>query len=193
MKIAKHMLLFALAGTMLFTSAHAELEESALTDGLSCSVQLDSNGIDTVIRPDNQPYIAECDDSHELIAYVDFVEMPNMNGTYLRLTFSLISSEMTDIDTLRIDSAADCWIFDTTHAIDEYDDTYYEDFSVVLDADGMTLMKAMAQKDLPLTITLEGETDYVTASILFPSDDMKQLYDRFVDAGGMNQSLFSAE
>lgn len=193
MKMMKRILPFALAGAMMFTVAHAELEQDTLTDGLSCTVQMDANGVDTVIRPDNQPYIAACDDSHELIAYVDFVEMPNQNGTFLRLTFSLISDEMTDIDTLRIDSASDSWIFDTTHAIDEYDDTYYEDFSVVLGEDGMDMMKALTKKDLSLAVTLEGETDYVTATITFPSEDMKALYDRFVNAGGMEQNLSAGQ
>lgn len=190
MKLWRSVLLLFFAALLACTAAHAELDETVLTDGLACTVQLDTNGIDTVIRPDNQPYAAICEDvSHEMIVYVDFVEMPNLNGTFLRLTCSLISSNMTDIDTLRIDASSGSWIFDTSREVSEYDDMYYEDYAALLGTDGMAMMKALTRKDLPLTLTLEGDNACITAALTLPSEDMKLLYDRFVSAGGMEQDF----
>ena len=190
MKLWQRVLSFFLMVLLACTPAYAELDEAVLTDGLACTVQLDTNGIDTVIRPDNQPYVAVCENaSHEMIVYVDFVEMPNLNGTFLRLTCSLVSGSMTDIDTLRVDASSGSWIFDTSREVSEYDDMYYEDYAVLLGTDGMAMMKALAKKDLPLTLTLEGDHDCITAALTLPSEDMKLLYDRFVSAGGMEQDF----
>lgn len=190
MKPWQRVLLFFLISLLACTPAYAELDEAVLTDGLACTVQLDTNGIDTVIRPNNQPYVAVCEGaSHEMIVYVDFVEMPNLNGTFLRLTCSLVSGSMTDIDTLRVDASSGSWIFDTSREVSEYDDMYYEDYAVLLGTDGMAMMKALAKKDLPLTLTLEGDLDCITAALTLPSEDMKLLYDRFVSAGGMEQDF----
>lgn len=190
MKLWQRVLPFFLMALLACATAYAELDESVLTDGLACTVQLDTNGIDMVIRPDNQPYVAVCEDaSHEMIVYVDFVEMPNLNGTFLRLTCSLVSGSMTDIDTLRVDASSGSWIFDTSREVSEYDDMYYEDYAVLLGTDGMAMMKALAKKDLPLTLTLEGDHDCITAALTLPSEDMKLLYGRFVSAGGMEQDF----
>ncbi len=194
MKRWNHVLPFLLIALLVCAAAQAELDASLLTEGLACTVQLDTNGVDTVIRPENQPYVAVCADAgHEMIVYLDFVEMPNLGGTYLRLTCSLISGSMTDIDTLRVDASSGSWIFDTSREVSEYDDMYYEDYAALLGTDGMAMMKALARRDLSLTLTLEGDKDSITAMVTLPSEDMKLLYDRFVAAGGMEQDFTSID
>lgn len=184
----KRWLGLALALAMLAGGAAAEVDQGRLTQALDCTVQLEANGVDTVIRPNNQPYIGtmEAEDC-ELIAYVDFVEMPNEGGTFVRLTLALMTPESLGASRMTLSVGGKAWAFDVSPATSEYDCVYYEDYAVCLSDESLPLLKALGRRDEAVQVTLEAEERALAGSIALPRADMADLYDRFVDAGGLKQ------
>ena len=174
---------------LLSPFAQAEVDVSLLQSALPCEVFSEENGVDTVYRPEGQPYAAETEDGRELIAYVDYIDMPNLDGVYVRITLSMASPEPTALDHGTLFALSASWTFPLTYQVHEYDDTYYEDYSFLLDEGGMVLLSALARKDTPISFILAGETTQISASLTLPCEDMARIYDAFTRAGGMEQDF----
>lgn len=173
---------------MLTGTAAAEVDQQRLLQGLDCTEQLEMNGVDTVLRPNNQPYIGTVEaEGCELIAYVDYVDMPNEGGVFVRLTMALMTPETLGASCMTLAFGGERWRFDVSPVTSEYDSVYYEDYAVCLSDESLPMLKALGRCGEAVTITLEGAEATVMGSVALPKDDMAGLYDRFVDAGGLTQ------
>lgn len=185
----KYMML-VLSALLLASTAVAEVDQARLTQGLDCTQQMMRNGVDTIIRMNNQPYIGTADAADcELVAYVDYADMPNMNGVFVRLMVSLITPEALYATEMTVACADGAWTFEVWPEVDEYDTTYYEDYAVCLSDEGMALLKALARGKGEATITLRDEERAISGTVPLPKEDMADLYDRFQAAGGLEQDF----
>ena len=160
-------------------AACAEKDRAALTDGLDCAVYLDVNQIDTVIRPLNQPFFGTVDAEGEMIAFIDYVEIPDMSGTFMRLTLSLVTNEPVDAEELTIAFGKNAYTVDVFPQTSEYDTVYYEDYAVLFNDDTLPMLKALSKNKSEITYTLTG-TSTRTGTLDIPAAEVKALYDRFM-------------
>lgn len=162
-------------------TAFAEKDRAALTEGLDCAVYLDVNQIDTVIRPLDQPFFGTVDAEGEMIAFIDYVEMPDQNATFMRLTLSLVTDEPVNAEELTIAFGKESYTFDVFPLTSEYDTVYYEDYCVLFNEDTLPMLKALGRNKAEITYTLTG--DQTRAGTLdIPAENVKALYERFMRA-----------
>jgi len=162
-------------------AAVAELDRELLTDGLDCAVYLDANQVDTVIRPMNQPFFGTVDAEGEMIAFLDYVEMPDFSGTFMRLTLSLVTYEPVNAEKLTLSFGKESYDFEVWPVTGEYDTVYYEDYAVTFSDETITMLKALGRHTGEVTYLLEGDGSR-SGTIDFPEGEVKALYDRFEKA-----------
>ena len=104
-----------LLALMMPLSALAEADGMALRQTENCMVYTAEGGVDTVIRPLDQPFMGEMAlEDGELIAYLDYIDLPNEGAIFLRLSFSLLTPEMLGADTLRLTVGKTDYVFPVT-------------------------------------------------------------------------------
>lgn len=181
-----------LLALMLPLSALAEADGMALRRTENCMVYTAANGVDTVIRPLDQPFMGETAlEDGELIAYLDYIDLPNEGAVFLRLTFSLLTPEMLGADTLRVTVGKTDYVFPVTPEISEYDAVYYEDYAVCLTEASLPMVDAIIrQKGAPVGVSLEQEgREPVTGEMTFPAEQVQAVLDRYEEVGGLKQEL----
>lgn len=187
----RHMVALLLA-LMMPLSALAEADGMALRRTENCMVYTAANGVDTVIRPLDQPFMGDTTlEDGELIAFLDYVDLPNEGAIFLRLTFSLLTPEMLGADTLRVIVGKTDYVFPVTPEISEYDTIYYEDYAVCLTEASLPLVEAIIRlKGAPVGVALEQEGwEPVTGEIIFPAEQVQAVLDRYEEIGGLKQEL----
>ena len=187
----RHMVALLLA-LMMPLSALAEADGMALRRTENCMVYTAANGVDTVIRPLDQPFLGETTlEDGELIAFLDYIDLPNEGAVFLRLTFSLLTPEMLGADTLRVIVGKTDYVFPVTPEISEYDTIYYEDYAVCLTEASLPLVEAIIRlKGAPVGVALEQEDwESVTGEIIFPAEQVQAVLDRYEEIGGLKQEL----
>ena len=155
-------------------------------------VSTSANGVDTVIRPLDQPFMGETSlEDGELIAYLDYADLPNEGAVFLRLTFSLMTPEMLGADTLRLAVGGTDYVFPVTAEISEYDATYFEDYAVCLTEASLPVVGAIIRlKGAPVGVSLEQEgRTPVTGQVVFPAEQVQAVLDRYEEVGGLTQAL----
>ena len=162
-------------------AALAEKNRAALTAGLDCTIFLDMNQVDTIIRPMQLPFFGTVDAEGEMIAFLDYVEIPDLNGTFMRLTLSLVSDEPVNATELTITFGKNSYTFDVWPQTSEYDTVYYEDYAVTFDDDTLAMLKALSKNKAEVAYTLTGDS-VVTGTLAIDADMVKDLYNRFVNA-----------
>jgi hypothetical protein len=178
---------------LISVSALAEVDTGRIESMEDASVFLDDNGIDTVIRPNGQPYFGEMNrDNVQLCTYLDFVEMPDMEDTvFIRMTFALETWETIGADRVGIRVGKENYVFEVSPHTSEYDMTYYEDYVVCLTDKSLPMLKAMASgKTDTWEITFYSE-DPVTGLLRIDRAAAKKMYNLYVDAKGSKQNLES--
>lgn len=160
-------------------AAVAEKDRAALTEGMDCTVYLDVNQIDTVIRPMQEPFFGTVDGEGEMIAFLDYVEIPDLNGTFMRLTLSLVTDEPVNAEELVIAFGKNSYTFDVWPQTSEYDTVYYEDYAVTFDDKTIAMLKALCKNKAEVTYTLTGDS-VRTGSLTIDADVVRTLYDRFM-------------
>lgn len=181
-----------LLALMLPLSALAEADGMALRRTENCMVYTAANGVDTVIRPLDQPFMGETAlEDGELIAYLDYIDLPNEGAVFLRLTFSLLTLEMLGADTLRVTVGKTDYVFPVTPEISEYDTVYFEDYAVCLTEASLPMVEAIIrQKGAPVGVSLEQEgREPVTGEVVFPAEQVQAVLDRYEEVGGLKQEL----
>ena len=181
-----------LLALMMPLSALAEADGMALRQTENCMVYTAANGVDTVIRPLDQPFMGETAlEDGELIAYLDYIDLPNEGAVFLRLTFSLLTPEMLGADTLRLSVGKTDYVFPVTPEISEYDTIYYEDYAVCLTEASLPVVEAIIrQKGAPVGVSLEQEgRTPVTGEVVFPAEQVQTVLDRYKEVGGLTQEL----
>ena len=162
-------------------AAAAEKDRAALTEGLDCAIFLDANQIDTVIRPMQEPFFGTVDGEGEMIAFLDYVEIPDLNGTFMRLTLSLVTNEPVNAEELTLAFGKNSYVFDVWPFTSEYDTVYYEDYAVTFDDKTIAMLKALSKNKAEITYTLTGDS-VRTGTLDIDADVVKELYNRFVKA-----------
>lgn len=181
-----------LLALMMPLSALAEADGMALRRTENCMVYTAANGVDTVIRPLDQPFMGETAlEDGELIAYLDYIDLPNEGAVFLRLTFSLLTPEMLGADTLRVTVGKTDYVFPVTPEISEYDTIYYEDYAVCLTEASLPMVDAIIRhKGAPVGVSLEQEgREPVTGEVVFPAEQVQAVLDRYEEVGGLKQEL----
>ena len=181
-----------LLALMLPLSALAEADGMALRQTENCMVYTAANGVDTVIRLLDQPFMGDTAlKDGELIAYLDYIDMPNESAVFLRLTFSLLTPEMLGADTLRVTVGKTDYAFPVTPEISEYDTVYFEDYAVCLTEASLPMVEAIIRlKGAPVSVSLEQEGwEPVTGEVAFPAEQVQAVLDRYEKVGGLTQEL----
>ncbi len=195
----KRILALVLMMTLLLTSAMAEFN----LDGLKTDADMYSftqfGTVDTVYRAVNQPYIGQADEGYDggLVAYVDFVTMPDHEATLLRL---MISTEVFDLplgaQEVRLTVGGKRYTLPVSRVESEYDGLYMEDFTACLVGEGLNMLAAIARQkqDDPIPVELLSLGDVVFSGlVVIPGEEAANLHDRFVDLGGKTQGLKKLE
>ena len=195
----KRILALVLMMTLLLTSAMAEFN----LDGLKTDADMYSftqfGTVDTVYRAVNQPYIGQADEGYDggLVAYVDFVTMPDHEATLLRL---MISTEVFDYplgaQEVRLTVGGKRYTLPVSRVESEYDGLYMEDFTACLVGEGLNMLGAIAwqKQDDPIPVELLSLGDVVFSGlVVIPGEEAANLHDRFVDLGGKTQGLKKLE
>lgn len=176
---------------LLCRTACAEgFDQTMLEQREGYSIFRDANQVDTVVRPLSQPYGGEVDLTDGLLeVFLDFVQVADEDMTFLRLTLSLTSCDYVAAREMTITVGGRDYVFQVQPQCAEYDLTYYEDFSVCLTDESLPMVKAMARsKQDTFPIRLVGNVT-VEGSITLPLDEVADIYDTYVDLGGLSQRL----
>ena len=176
-------------------AAMAEFDNEELRRTEGCVVFQHMGGWDTVVRPEWQPYVGQTDDG-SLAAYVDYIQLIDLDVTLLRMVVSVMIWDPIVADTLVLKVGGKEYAVHPTCEEAEYDGLYMEDYYFCLTETSLPLLKAIAQqkKDEPIPIDFiyEGKT-LLQGSVIIPGDDAARLYDRFIDLGGKKQDLRAVE
>lgn len=190
----KKLLAFLLA-LLLMPPALAEFDLSALRNDPGFAVIPQHGTVNTVYRPTNQPFIGQADEAFdgELTAYVDFIQLVNLEATLLQLTVSAtVYDSPLNGERLRLSVGGKHYTFEVSREVSEYDGIYMEDYSACLTDASLPMLKAIAQqkRDNPIPVTvLCGEEAVFSGLVVIPGSEAARLYDRFVSLGGKKQEL----
>jgi len=163
----------------------AELERTP-----DCQVYIEEMGVDTVVRPMDQPYMGTLDEQGGMLAaFVDWVEKPDEGMTFIRLTASVMSGQRIAASEIAITVGGETWVFTVQPVIQEYDTIYYEDYALCLTDVSLPMLKAMARDDAGVfPVELRG-LETVQGTLLLPPQRLAEIYDRYADLGGLTQNL----
>ena len=175
---------------LLPAAALADMDNDLLESTEGMLVYLDNDQINTIIRPEDQPFEGEVDMPYAYVrAYVDFVERPNDHATLMRLLVGLESEEPQYASELRVTVGGTTYCFPVETVISEYDMIYFEDYSVYFTDESLPMLKAIARaKSDTYDVTLLGEQE-LHMTLTLPGREIAVLYDLYVDAGGTAQEL----
>lgn len=175
---------------LLPAAALADMDNDLLESTEGMLVYLDNDQINTIIRPEDQPFEGEVDMPYAYVrAYVDFVERPNDHATLMRLLVGLESEEPQYASELRVTVGGTTYCFPVETVISEYDMIYFEDYSVYFTDESLPMLKAIARaKSDTYAVTLLGEGE-LHMTLTLPGREIAALYDLYVDAGGTAQEL----
>lgn len=175
---------------LLPAASLADMDNDLLESTEGMLVYLDNDQINTIIRPEDQPFEGEVDMPYAYVrAYVDFVERPNDHATLMRLLVGLESEEPQYASELRVTVGGTTYCFPVETVISEYDMIYFEDYSVYFTDESLPMLKAIARaKSDTYAVTLLGEGE-LHMTLTLPGREIAALYDLYVDAGGTAQEL----
>ncbi len=175
---------------LLPAASLADMDNDLLESTEGMLVYLDNDQINTIIRPEDQPFEGKVDMPYAYVrAYVDFVERPNDHATLMRLLIGLESEEPQYASELRVTVGGTTYCFPVETVISEYDMIYFEDYSVYFTDESLPMLKAIARaKSDTYAVTLLGEGE-LHMTLTLPGREIAALYDLYVDAGGTAQEL----
>ena len=171
---------------MLSASALAhDVDMSVLLEGIEYNERADLNGVDTVYRPVTQPWIYRVE-TGKMRVYLDYLDAVNEDMLFLRLTLTFEAYEqlVTPHVTFTIDGKT--WVATAIVHAEEYDGTYYHDYMLCFTDETVPLLRAMMKAGGQVTVDIDGLAPF-HAEVTLPAEEMADLYDRYVDAGGMKQ------
>ena len=176
---------------MLCTAALADgFDQTRLEQTKDYTTYMDIHQVNTIVAPPGQPWMGETElEDSEVAVYLDFIQMPDEDMTFLRLTLSLTSYEFVAAGELTITVGGKDYVFDVFPEVWEYDLTYFEDYIICMTDASLPMIKAMARsKTDTFSIKLAGDMT-VQGSITLDLDQVAQIYDTYIDCGGERQNL----
>ncbi|MBQ9306316.1 MAG: hypothetical protein IJ229_00210 [Clostridia bacterium] len=174
-------------------TAMGEVDLDVLSGLEGVRTSLADNGVDTVIRPEDQPFFGEMEERNlGVCAYLDYVVRPNEEDTvFLRLTLALETWEQVSAGRIGITVGKERYVFTVRPTVSEYDMTYYEDYEICMTDLSLPMLQAMVkQKKDTWEIIFYGEKEH-QGSLTLPAQAVKGLYNAYVDARGNKQNLES--
>ena len=177
---------------LAFSCAFAENGEGlfqieVLDEDESIFSYIDDNHIDTVYRPDGQPFEGTASEGI-VLAYIDYVELPNADVVALRLAIGIETYEEL-YGTELVLRAGDT---ELTLAVDpyitEYDMICQEDYTVYLVGDTAALVDALLKNNGELDFIIRGDRE-ITGSIDIPVESLQAIWDNYVALGGLEQDF----
>lgn len=190
------LLMMAFALPVTAVGEERAFSASVLAQREDVTAYIDENGLTRVYRFSDQPFACEISQGLEAVAFVDFVELMLQGCTLPRLTLALISRQPIEARLVEITSGGEVWRFPIMPQASEYDATYYEDYGVILSQEGIPLLQGMGKGrgEYPFALYAdeEAETPLVTGTLLLPKEQASQLYQLFVELGGLEQPMEQA-
>ena len=189
-------LLAVLLALCLPGCAAAEVDVLALQGEAGMIVFTLPGSADTVIRHADQPFVGELDlEDGELVVFVDYIDMPNENRLFLRLTVSVVVQDMYAADTMTLKVGKKTYAFAVQPEINEYDTIYYEDYAVCLTGKSLAILDDLIKADgKPVSVELSCEgANSVFGSVVIPAADAKDIRQRYERIGGMDQDFGAFE
>ena len=186
--------LLSLALCLAALSALGELDVEML-EQLEGTV-LQTEGVNTVIRSQNQPYIGSLNQEHtELCTFLDLVELPDMgDAVLLRLTLSLETWDPLGADEITVTVGRKNYAFRVFPRTSEYDMTYYEDYELYVTEPALPMIKTMSEgKADSFMLTFLSRGHEITGWMEVDLSDVRRIYKAFVSAGGLKQALQGLE
>lgn len=192
----KKLMVFILCAMLCMSAAAAEsVFDNAELQRMENTYTFTHPGtVDTVVRLENQPYLGQVDEPYEggLLAYVDYIIMPDHDATLLRLFVATEAFDPIAADEMRLTVSGKRYTFAVSYEQYEYDGLYMEDYIVCLTDASLPLLKAIAQQrtDAPIPVEFLSLGEIVFAGqVIIPGEDAATLYDRYIDLGGKKQEL----
>ena len=191
-KCAALLLCLLLAATMVLAENVFDVESLRRMENTTTFTH--PGTVNTVVRLLNQPYIGQVEEVYDggLLAYVDYITMPDHDATLIRLLVSIEAFEPIAADEMRLTVGGKRYTFTVDYDQSEYDGLYMEDYAVCLTDASLPLLKAVAQQKqddpIPVEFYSLGETVFA-GQVVISGDDAATIYDRFIDLGGKQQSL----
>ena len=148
---------------------------------------LDDNHIDTVYRPDGQPFYGDVSEG-SVLAYIDYVELPNADVVALRLTIGFETYEALYGYELTLRAGDTELTFAADPYINDYDMIWQEDYTIYLTGDAAGLMEALASGDGNLAFTIRGERE-ITGTIAMDPEAIRAIWEKYVALGGPEQDF----
>ena len=172
-------------------AAMAEFDTAALRAMENTTTFIHPGTVNTVTRLVNQPYWGQAEDG-SLLAYVDYITMPDYDATLLRLLLGTESYVPLGAQEIRAEVGGKRYTFTVTYEQTEYDGIYMEDYAICLTDASLPMLKAIAQqkKDTPIPVEFIRFDEVIFAGeVVIPGVDAALLYDTFIDLGGKTQAL----
>ncbi len=188
----KRAILLALCLVLWCSCTLAEgFDQAGLERLEGCMVFRDAYGVNTIVRPEGQPYQGTIDlEDAELEVYLDYIQMPDEDATFLRLMLCLTTWEFTGTRQLTITVGETDYVFSVTPEVTEYDLTYFEDYVICMTDESLPMIKAMARsRQDTFGIKLTGEWGERHGVITLPAEAAAELYDTYINLGGNRQDL----
>ena len=156
------------------------------SDGLICYP--DDNRIDTVFRPEDQPFPGELSEG-QLLTFLDFVELADAGVVVLRFALAVQTFDLLYATEVTL-SCGDA-VFSRTVApvTTEYDSIYMEDSYIpVTGEDGFGLIRALLAGGGEMRVTLQGGRT-LTGTVHIPTDSLRTVWETYQACGGLRQDL----
>ena len=104
---------------MLCTAALADgFDQTRLEQTKDYTTYMDIHQVNTIVAPPGQPWMGETElEDSEVAVYLDFIQMPDDDMTFLRLTLSLTSYEFVAAGELTITVGGKDYVFDVFPAV----------------------------------------------------------------------------
>ena len=181
-----------IAALLLLSCACAENGEglfdiTALEEDERLFAYLADNHIDTIYRPDGQPFEGTASEGI-VLAYIDYVELPNADVVALRLAIGIETYEELYGTELVLRAGDTELTLAADPYITEYDMICQEDYTVYLVGDTAALVDALLENNGELDFIIRGDRE-ITGSIEISVESLQAIWDNYVALGGLEQDF----
>ena len=183
-RFAAVMLMLAL---LLSPAMAHDVDIPTLLEGIEYNERGDINGVDTMYRPVTQPWRYDTE-TGSLRVYLDYVDAVNDDMLFLRLTMNFATDEKLVTPHMAFTMDGQQWIVTAEVNAEEYDGTYYHDYMLYFTDETDDLLKAIVRAEGLVMVDIDGIAPF-HAELTLPVDEIADLYDHYVNAGGMRQSF----
>ncbi len=189
----KKLLSLLLTMLLLLTAASAEFDYYALKELDDHLVYTMPGTANTVVRALTPPYEGTLGED-ELIAYLDYVILPDEEVTTFRLCLSVSLFDAIQADSVIVTVDKKQYTFtDVMLEATEYDGIYMEDYSLILSDVSYPIVTALAKgkSSVTLDVVFENALDGVSrgGSVTIVSSDVTAMVEQYNELGGKEQDL----